>query len=342
MFEEKIKKELSDWRSIVAKYQIPSTKKAILQIVTSFAPFLALWTIMYFTYGYSKLLTLGLACVNAFFLVRIFIIQHDCGHQSYFGSKTWNNIVGTISSYFSTIPFHYWARTHSYHHSHTGMLEYRDIGDIDFLTVEEYRKKSKWAKFWYRMFRTPFVLFLVVPVVYMLVNLRLPLISKQQIKNMNRRQILNNVGILVAYVLLGFLLGWQRFLFIQLSILAAFSIIAFWFFYIQHQHEHAYFTWKENWDFLVASIRGSTFYKLPRLFTWLTGNIGYHHIHHLSSLIPSYNLVKCSEENPILNKYVTTVSFWDSLKLINCKLWDEKQGRMISFKEYRRLEKMAA
>jgi omega-6 fatty acid desaturase (delta-12 desaturase) len=219
------------------------------------------------------------------------------------------------------------------------MLEHRDIGDIDFLTVEEYREKSAWGRFWYRVFRSPIMLFLIVPVFYLSVNLRLPLISKRQISNMNRRQILNNIGIIAAYVVLGFVLGWQRFLFIQFSIVAFFSIIAFWFFYIQHQHEHAYFSWKENWDFLVASIRGSTFYKLPKVFTWLTGNIGYHHIHHLSSLIPNYNLVKCSEENPILNKYVSKVSFFESLKLIKCKLWDEDQGRMISFREFNERER---
>lgn len=340
MIEEKIKKDLANWKSIVAKYQKPDAKKAILQMLTSFLPFLGLWVLMYFTYSYSKLLTLALAAVNAFFLVRIFIIQHDCGHQSFFGSKTWNNIVGIISSYFSTIPYHYWARTHSYHHAHTGMLEHRDIGDIDFMTVEEYRQKGKWHRFWYRVFRTPFVLFFIVPIFYFVISLRLPLIKLKVIKNMNRRQIFNNIGIIVAYIALGFLLGWKKFLFVQFSIIGMFMIIAFWFFYIQHQHEHAYFDWKKNWNFLVASIRGATFYKLPKMFTWLTGNIGYHHIHHLNSLIPSYNLVRCSEENPILNKYVNIVTFRDSLRLIHNKLWDEERRKMITFKEFYQMEKM--
>jgi omega-6 fatty acid desaturase (delta-12 desaturase) len=157
---------------------------------------------------------------------------------------------------------------------------------------------------------------------------------------MNRRQIINNIGIIAVYVALGFLLGWQKFLFVQFSIIGVFMIIAFWFFYVQHQHEHAYFDWKKNWDFLVASIRGATFYKLPRIFQWLTGNIGYHHIHHLNSLIPSYNLVRCSEENPILNKYVNVVTFKDSLKLIHNKLWDESQRRMITFREFYQMEKV--
>ncbi|MDX1685792.1 MAG: fatty acid desaturase [Saprospiraceae bacterium] len=336
MIEQSIKRDLSNWKSIVSKYQKPDNKKAILQILTSFMPFLALWVLMYFTYSYSKALTLGLAVINAFFLVRIFIIQHDCGHQSYFGSRVWNNITGVISSYFSTIPFHYWARTHSYHHAHTGMLEHRDIGDIDFLTVTEFEKRSKWQRFWYRVFRNPFVLFVIVPIFYFVVSLRLPLINLKVIRNMNYKQLINNVGLIIAYCTLGYFLGWERFFFIQLSILGIFMIIAFWFFYIQHQHEHAYFSWKDNWDFLLASIRGATFYKLPALFNWLTGNIGYHHIHHLNSLIPNYNLVRCSKENPILNKYVNTINFKESLKLINNKLWDEKQNRMISFREYYR------
>ena len=162
------------------------------------------------------------------------------------------------------------------------------------------------------------------------------------VSRIRRSQIKNNAIIFVLYALLAIVLGWKQFLFIQLSIIFVFSIIAFWFFYVQHTHETSYHTWKENWDFLLASIRGSSYYKLPKLFQWLTGNIGFHHIHHLSSRIPNYNLEKCVKENPILNKYANILTFRESLKSMHIKLWDEQRMRMISFKEFYRLEKMNA
>lgn len=340
MTEETMKKELANWREIVLKYQFPNTKKAVIQILTSFLPFLGLWVLMYFTYSYSLWLTLGLAAINAFFLVRIFIIQHDCGHQSYFRSKKWNNIVGIISSYFCAMPYKYWARTHSYHHAHTGQLEHRDIGDIDFLTVDEFRKRSKWGRFKYRVFRHPIVLFLIVPIYYISVSMRIPTIKLKVIKNLNRTHVINNIGLVIVYCILGYFIGWQKFMFIQFSVIGLFMIIAFWFFYIQHQHEHTYQHWKQNWDYLMASIKGASFYKLPKLFHWLTGNIGYHHIHHLNSRIPSYNLVKCEEENPVLSKFVSKIGFFESLKMINNKLWDEQREMMISFRDFYRRESL--
>ena len=151
-------------------------------------------------------------------------------------------------------------------------------------------------------------------------------------------QLRNNLAIAAVYIALGYFLGWKEFLFIQLFLVFTFGIIAFWFFYVQHQHEHAYKEHKENWDYVLAAIKGSTYYKLPKIFQWLTGNIGIHHIHHLSSLIPNYNLEKCMKENAVLNKYVTVVRFWESLKMMTHKLYDEERQRMISFREYRRLK----
>jgi len=340
MSVNKIKEDLKDWRKIIAKYQRADHKKAIIQMINSFGPFILLWVLMYFTYSYSKWLTLALAALNAFFMVRIFIIQHDCGHYSFFKNKRLNNFVGIVCSYISTVPFKYWARAHSFHHSHTGMLEYRDIGDIETLTVKEFRKKGKLMRFVYRVFRSPIVMFSAIPMFYLTVSMRLPTIKMRSIANMNWSQFRNNIGIAAVYITLGYLLGWQRFLFVQFSIVFMFMVIAFWFFYIQHQHEYSYKAWKENWDSLLASIQGSTFYKLPRVWTWLTGNIGYHHIHHLSSKIPNYNLIKCAEENPILMDHAQSVSFIESLTMITNKLWDEENQRMISFRDFYRMEKM--
>ncbi len=339
--EQEIKDTLQNWKEIISKYQQPDTKKAIIQISNSFGPFFLLWILMYFSLSWSYWITIGLAFVNAFFLVRIFIIQHDCGHQSFLKSKKWNNSIGFICSFFSSIPYKYWAKVHNHHHGHNGILEtkHRDIGDIKFLTVDEYVKLPKWRKLAYRIFRMPVFLFGFVPFIYLAVSNRYAFINMKSWKKIKSSQIINNLSLAAMYLSLCWLLGWKQFLMIQLPIIFIFSIIAFWFFYVQHQHEETYKQWQENWDFLMASIQGATYYKLPKLFQWLTGNIGFHHIHHLSSLIPNYQLEKCFKENPILNKYVTTITFSESLSCIHNKLWDQKEQRMISFKEYRRYYK---
>lgn len=331
---EDINEGLRNWKAIVAKYQKANSTKAIGQMFSSFGPFVALWIAMCFSVKYSIWLTLALALVNAFFLVRIFIIQHDCGHYSFFKKRKINDAIGFVCSFFSTIPYTYWARVHSYHHGHTGQLEHRDIGDIDFLTVEEYRELSKWGRFKYRLFRSPFVLFTIVPMIYLGVMLRIQGISFDGWKKVHIKQHVNNILIALVYIGLGFLVGWKTFLIVQGSTIFFFGVIAFWFFYVQHQHEHTYMQWTKNWDYLTAAIKGATFYKLPRVLHFLTGNIGYHHIHHLSSRIPNYNLRKCAKENPILQRYVTSISFFQSLPMMFNKLWDEEKQRMISFREF--------
>ncbi|MEM8524938.1 MAG: fatty acid desaturase [Bacteroidota bacterium] len=335
-----IKEALKNWKSIVKKYQKPSTKKAVVQLVNSFLPFLGLWVLMYFSLSWSYWITLGLAAINCFFLVRIFIIQHDCGHQSFFKKTSWNNAVGFICSFFSSIPYNYWSRVHSFHHGHVGQLDFRDIGDINFLTVEEFRELSLWGRFKYRIFRNPIVLFFIVPMIYMGVMLRYPSINFQGWKNVTQKQLINNTAMLAVYIILGFLIGWKAFLMIQIPIIWFFGVVSFWFFYVQHQHEEGYMRWKDNWDYVLAAIKGSSYYKLPRLFQWLTGNIGFHHIHHLNSRIPNYQLAKCAKENPILQKYTTILTFRDSLKMMFHKLWDEQSNRMISFREFYRMERV--
>ncbi len=334
MQDHKIKESLKNWKSIVIKYQKPNQKKAISQILTSYLPFLALWVLMYFSTSWSYFITLGLAAIAAFFLVRIFIIQHDCGHQSFFKSKKLNNVIGVVSSFFSAIPYKYWSRTHTEHHARNGQLEHRGIGDIDFLTTEEYDQLSKWGKLKYRFMRSPIIQFLVVPVTYFAIMLRLPFIRLTGWNKIRWHYLLNNLMILAVYATMILMLGWKKFIMVHIPVLLLFSIIAFWFFYVQHQHENNYKEVESKWDHLLASIRGSTFYKLPRLFQWLTGNIGFHHIHHLNSRIPNYNLARCAKENPQFNKFVPTLSFRQSLKTIHHKLWDGKTQRMITFKEY--------
>ncbi|MEM0992690.1 MAG: fatty acid desaturase [Bacteroidota bacterium] len=338
--DQEIKDKLKHWKKIVKKYQEPSNKKAVVQLLNSFLPFLGLWVLMYFSLRWSYWITLGLGIINCFFLVRIFIIQHDCGHQSFFKNKSWNNAVGFVCSFFSSIPYNYWSRVHSFHHGHVGQLEFRDIGDINFLTVEEFRALSLWGRFKYRVFRSPIVMFFITPMIYMGFMLRFPFNAFEGWRSVKRKQLINNLVLLTLYVGLGFLVGWKAFLMVQIPIFWFFGAVSFWFFYVQHQHEEGYMRWKENWDYLLAAIKGSTYYKLPRLFQWLTGNIGFHHIHHLNSRIPNYQLAKCAKENPILQKYTTTITFRESLKTVLNKLWDEQNCRMISFREFYRMERV--
>ena len=330
---------MENWHQIVKKYQIPNTKIAIWQMITTFLPFVGLWILMYFSLSVSYWLTLGLALVNAFFLVRIFIIQHDCGHQSFTKSRKVNDIIGFVCSGFSLIPYKYWAKAHNFHHGHCGRLEpdIRDIGDMPMLTVNEFRNMPKLQKLGYRVFRMPLVLLSLGSFYYIFIHNRFASIKQRGFEFAKKSLIFSNLFMAGLYIS-GFLVfGTWTFLKIHLPIVMFFSVMAFFAFYIQHQHEQAYKQWKEEWTFVMAALRGSTYWKLPRVFQWLTGNIGIHHIHHLSSLIPNYNLQKCKDENPVLQEHITTVSFIGSLKYFVNKLWDEQQQRMITFGEYRRL-----
>lgn len=340
--EKEIKETLHNWRDIIKKYQIPSTKKAVLQLVNTFVPFLGLWVLMYFSLSWSIWLTIPLTILAGFFLARIFIIQHDCGHQSFLKSRKLNNWIGFACSFFSAIPYKYWAKAHAFHHGHNGQLEQRDIGDVPFLTVDEFKNLSRWGKFKYRVFRSPLVLFGIAPVAYIAISNRFPFYNLKGWSKARRAMVVNNLLMVGVYTLLGYLLGWKEFFIIQALSISFFAIIAFWFFYVQHQHEETYKQWRKNWDYLLASIRGSTYYKLPKIVNWFTGSIGFHHIHHLAPRIPNYNLAKCAKENPILQKYVTTITFKESLKCAFNKLWSEEHQRMISFREYDRFEKLKA
>lgn len=321
------------------KYTQTSKSKATIQIINSFGPFVAIWILMYWSLDYSYWLTFLLGIVNSFFLVRIFIIQHDCGHRSFLSNSTARNIVGYACSIFSTIPYHYWAKSHHIHHSHNGQLELRDIGDIDTLTVKEFSQLSAWGRFKYKIYRSIPVMFVIGPIYYVLIHNRLAMIKLDVFSNEKWRLYLNNLILMILFGVFGYYLGWYKFFMTHLTIVVLFSVIAIWFFYVQHQHEEAYKQWRDKWDYLTAAIRGSTYYKVPKVFNWLTGNIGIHHIHHLNPAIPNYNLQKALAENQWINQYVTVLSFWESLKLATNKLWDESSQRMITFSEYYRLEK---
>jgi acyl-lipid omega-6 desaturase (Delta-12 desaturase) len=333
-----------NWQSIVRKYQKPSTKIAIVQILNTFLPFVALWAVMYWSLSVSYWLTLALSLLNGLFLVRIFIIQHDCGHQSFTKSRKLNDTIGFICSGLSLIPYKYWAKAHNFHHGHSGQLEQdvRDIGDMPTYTVSEYKNLPFIKKLAYRVFRQPIFLLSAGAIYYVFIHNRFVTIKQRGFAAMKKGMVINNLYMAAIYIAGIFFFGWSKFLMIQVPIVIVFSFWAFYAFFIQHQHEEAYKKWKNEWNYAVAAVKGSTYWKLPRAMQWLTGNIGIHHIHHLSSLIPNYNLQKCRDENPLLQEMVTTVSFFGSMKYFMNKLWDEQQQRMITWSEYRKLYKNVA
>lgn len=322
------------------KYTQEHKAKATIQILNSFLPFIGIWVLMYLSLDYSYWITLGLGVVNAFFLVRIFIIQHDCGHQSFVKNRKAQKVIGHICSYLSAIPFSYWAKSHAIHHKLNGQLELRDIGDVNTYTVAEYKAFSKGKRFGYRVYRSPLVMFLIGPVYYIFIHNRLAKIQMPAFQKLKGSVVASNLVMLGIFTILGFTLGWKEFLLVHFTTLTLFAIIAIWFFYVQHQHEHGYKQWKKNWDYITSALKGSTYYKVPKLFNWLTGNIGIHHVHHLNPAIPNYNLQQCIKENPWLNQFPTVIGFRDSLKLMSNKLWDETQQKMISFREFYKMEEM--
>ena len=331
-----LKQELKNWKEWIRPYTIPNRRKALYQILNTFFPFISIFSLMCYTYHYSQFLTLSLGLVNGLFMVRIFIIQHDCGHQSFLGSHKENDTIGFICSLFTFIPFKYWARTHNYHHAHNAQLDSRDIGDISILTVREYEGLNFLGKLRYRIYRSLLVMFFLGPLYYIFIHNRLPLIKMKGWKKEKISLIWCNVSLVIFYTFLSILIGYEKLLFIYLPIIITFSIIAIWVFYIQHQHNPNYKEWKPDWDFLTASIKGSSYYKLPKLGHWFTGNIGYHHIHHLAPRVPFYYLPKPHYHHPIFDKYVTTLNFWSSFKCAFYKLWDEKDQCMITFRSYYR------
>jgi omega-6 fatty acid desaturase (delta-12 desaturase) len=329
---------IRDLPRLVSNYRFPNTKKAVLQIISSFWPFIAILLLIYGIVYYSILpiwAIIPLSIINAFFLVRIFIIQHDCWHQSYFHNKKLNNIIGTICSFFSLIPYSYRAKSHNFHHNHNSKLrKYRDIGDILTYSVEEFKKLSKWKKTAYRVFRNPFLLFGIGPARYVLIQNRIPSITLPGRDKERLASILNNIWIIVFYTVLWFVFGWKALVFAHFPIILAFSSIAIRFFYIQHQHELTYKSREDKRDYVTAAIKWSSFYKLPNRLHRLTGNIGYHHIHHLNASVPSYELARCYKEIPLLQSEANSLTIKESLKSLRCHLRDEHQQKMISFREY--------
>lgn len=324
------------WNRVLKPYARSHFGKATWQLASTLTLYALTWYLGLRALEISWILTLVLAVPAAGLLVRLFIIQHDCGHGSFFRSRRANEMVGSAIGVLTLTPFHYWRRTHAVHHATSGDLDRRSFGDIETLTVNEYRALSRWGKLKYRLYRNLFVLLVLGPAWQFIVKHRFPWDVPRRWHREWGSVLWTNVAV-VALVTVGCVtLGWQRFLLVQAPITLASGAIGVWLFYVQHQFEDTY--WRENpeWDFHRAGIEGSSYYDLPRWLHWFTGNIGYHHIHHLASRIPNYRLRECFHEVTELHR-VTRLRFRESLRCARLKLWDEESQRLVGFRHLRRL-----
>jgi acyl-lipid omega-6 desaturase (Delta-12 desaturase) len=325
------------WKNLVAGYQKSQTRKSIWQLSNSFIPFVLIWLFMLYALEYSYWVTLLMAFPASGFSIRLFIIQHDCGHGSFFKSNRANDMCGLFCSIFTFTPYHYWRKKHAIHHKYTGNLKQRGIGDIYTMTVTEYFSLSRWGKLKYRLYRNPLILFIVFPTVLFLIVYRFPSTRDRNLRNYRFGVYMTSlvIGLLIAGLI--WLVGLKMFLLVQLPISIITSSTGAWLFFVQHQFEDTYWADDENWDFSKAALHGSSYYRLPKVLQWFTGNIGFHHIHHLSPRIPNYLLEKCQKENPELQDTATVLTLRSSLKSILLSLWDEKQKKLVSFRQSRRL-----
>lgn len=317
-------------RKQVAPYENANLNSSVKQLFNTFIPFFLFWYLAYVSLDISYWLTLAFAVLTSGFVIRIFIIFHDCCHQSFFKKRKWNDVLGTISGIITLFPYEQWKRSHSIHHATSSNLNKRGTGDIWIMTVDEYVAASFWEKVAYRMYRNPIVMFGLGPFYLFLISNRL---NRKDAKRKERiNTYITNLSIIILYAFLIFLIGWKSFLMIQVPIVFVSGSLGIWLFYVQHQFEDSYFEEEENWDYVKAAIDGSSYYKLPKVLQWVTGNIGFHHVHHLSPRVPNYNLEKVHNATPSLQE-ATTVTISSSMKALRFRLWDEKNKSFVSFKD---------
>ena len=320
------------WAATLAKFEAPSRLKSGWQLVNSLVPFGALWYLMYLSTFWSYGLTLLLAVPTAGFLVRIFIIQHDCGHHSFFRNRRANDLLGHACSVLTLTPYALWRRSHARHHSSSGDLSHRGQGDVDVLTVEEYRGRTRFGRLQYRLYRNPIVMFLFGASYLFILRQRFTTRIPRGWRRERRSVHATNFGIAMMIALAWYTIGLPTFLMIHLPIVMLGAATGSWLFFVQHQFEDAYWQPHHSWEFTRSALEGSSYYRLPRVLQWFTGNIGFHHIHHLDSRIPNYNLPACYDAEPALQQAVT-LGIRDSLKCTAMKLWDERRQRMVTFAE---------
>jgi acyl-lipid omega-6 desaturase (Delta-12 desaturase) len=321
------------WKPLLAHYARPHLGRSLLDLATSVVPYLGLSVLMYLALDVSYLLSLALALPAAGFLLRTYILFHDCTHGSFLPSKRANAWLGRALGLVVFAPFSSWRHNHAVHHATSGDLDRRGVGDVHTLTVAEYCELSWRQRLGYRLFRNPVVMFGLGPVFAMLVQPRLT--SRSARPRIRHSVIGTNLALGLAIGLLCWLVGWREYLLVQAPTALIAGSAGVWLFYVQHQFEDTYWQNSGEWSYADAALRGSSYLNLPRLLQFFTGNIGLHHVHHLNARVPNYNLQRAHDENPIFHD-VPTLSLWDGLRAVRLKLWDEERARLVTFAEARR------
>jgi omega-6 fatty acid desaturase (delta-12 desaturase) len=323
-----------DWAQVLLGYRQPKASRSLLEIAMTAAPLAALWTAAWLLVHVHQWWGLALTVPAAFFLVRLFMIQHDCGHGAFFKSRWANDWVGRVAGVFTLTPYDYWKRTHAIHHGTHGNLDRRELGGIELLTVAEYQALSPLRRMLYRLYRHPVILFGVGPAYLFVFQHRIPVGEMRRMRPWVEIMLTN---LAIAAVAAGAILiaGVGPFLMVHLPIVLMGATIGVWLFYVQHQFEHAHWKHNDEWDLHEAALQGSTHYDLPNPLRWLTANIGVHHVHHLNSRIPFYRLPQILKDHPRLRE-VKRLTLRESLACVPLTLWDERSERMITFRQARK------
>lgn len=334
------KEQIKEIRRICSEFSTSINSKAWWQLTNTLIPFIIGLAVMIWgvTNDWNYLFILMLALPVAGLYIRLFIIQHDCGHGSFFQKSTSNNWVGRILGVITLFPYSYWKKTHAIHHGYVGNLDERNVGDIDTYTVEEYKNLPKHKKFFYRMYRNPVILLLFGPIYQFVIKHRFPFDMPKSWKMEWKSVIFNNITLALTFTILISILGFVNLIKAFLPIIMIGGAAGIWLFYVQHTFEDTYWKKKDNWNINTAALYGSSYFKMPAILNWFTGNIGFHHIHHLSAKIPNYRLQEAFKSSKLLQQ-APTITLLSSIKTYNLKLWDEAREKMISFKEYKQLYK---
>ena len=326
--------EARAWGKVLMQYRAPSTLRSCLEIVLTAVPFAALWALSALAAIHGQWWGLLLTIPAAGFLVRLFIVQHDCGHGSLFTRRSANDWVGRVIGVLTLTPYDYWRHTHAVHHATAGNLDQRGIGDVDTLTVAEYQALSRFAKLRYRLYRHPVVMFGLGPAWLFVCQYRLPIGLMRAGARPWISTISTNLAVAVPVAGLIWLIGLGPFLMVQIPITLMAAIGGVWLFYVQHQFEGTHWSQSDDWTFQHAALHGSSHYDLPAVLRWFSGNIGIHHVHHLCSKVPFYRLPEILRDHPELGG-IGRITLWESFSCVKLALWDEAQNRLVSFREAR-------
>lgn len=318
----------------VAPFARSDKKKSIMQLINTIPPLFIFWFLAYQSLAVSFWLMLPFAVVAAGFVVRTFIIFHDCTHGSFFKSRKANDVVGTITGVLTLFAYSKWKREHAIHHASSGNLDKRGVGDIWVMTIDEYIEASKVERLKYRFYRNPLIMFVLGPLYLVLISSRFNRKDARQ-KERNNTYLINAI-LVVLYTVIILAIGWQPFVIVQGTTMFIAGALGIWLFYIQHTFEDSYFEEESEWDYVKAAVEGSSYYKLPRVLQWATGNIGFHHVHHLSPRVPNYNLEAAHESTPPLQR-ATTITIKTSLESLKYKLYNPEKKNFVTFGEIKPL-----